>query len=195
MENVAWRQRLECCGHKPRHVKSHQKLLGEVRNGFSSRASGGGMASDNSFQTFGLQNCKWIHLLGVHLPSLCSFAAATPKKLMWETILTSSSFSSAVSRNRSGRKGFTPLQFSTLKIFSDGMRTIRITRKNAVWRNFSSSLQTEWVPGPGWGAGGIVAEPRLALNKRMWMNGWATRGRGLRPSYTQGALQLKLQTL
>ena len=56
MENVAWRQRLECCGHKPRHVKSHQKLLGEVRNGFSCRASGGGMASDNSFQTFGLQN-------------------------------------------------------------------------------------------------------------------------------------------
>ena len=51
----------------------------------SRRASGGGTASDNSFQTSGLQNCKWIHFLGVNPLSLCSFAAATPKKLMWET--------------------------------------------------------------------------------------------------------------
>ena len=43
------------------------------------------MASDNSFQTSGLQNCKWIYFLGVHPPRLCSFAAATPKKLLRKT--------------------------------------------------------------------------------------------------------------
>lgn len=41
MKMEPWRQRLECCGHKPRKVSGHHKLLEEARNGFSPRASGG----------------------------------------------------------------------------------------------------------------------------------------------------------
>ena len=86
MENVAWRQRLESCGHKPRHVKSHQKLLGEVRNGLPVEPLEEARPLTTHFRLLASRTVsKWIHFLGVNPLSLCSFAAATPKKLMRET--------------------------------------------------------------------------------------------------------------
>ncbi|KAB1254547.1 hypothetical protein Cadr_000029487 [Camelus dromedarius] len=82
--------------------------------------------------------------------------------------LTSSSFSSAVSRNRSGRKGFTPLEFSTLKIFSDGQPP-----------------NSEWFTDPGWVPRGSVAEPRPALNRQMLSERMSHQVKGPMPTYTQ----------
>lgn len=98
--------------------------------------------------------------------------------------LTSSSFSSAVSRNRSGRKGFTPLLLSTRKIFSDGTRTTQITRKNAAWRNLSSQI-------PSWGTdcARAPATPQVGAARR-----W-TAGQGSHSHARPGGHQLGLLTL
>ena len=129
MKMEPWRQRLECCGHKSREVSSHQKLLEEARNGFSPRASEGSMTLLTTY--FRLLASRIIrHKFVVSIHQVAGNLLWQHTKLMQGNALTSSSFSSAVSRNRSGRKGFTPLEFSTLKIFSDGIRIMQITRKN-----------------------------------------------------------------
>lgn len=80
MENVAWRQRLESCGHKPRHVKSHQKLLGEVRNGSSVEPLEEARPLTTHFRLLASRTVsKWIHFL-VFIHRVCApFAAATQR--------------------------------------------------------------------------------------------------------------------
>lgn len=65
--------------------------------------------------------------------------------------LTSSSFSSTVSRNRSGRNGFIPSKFSTLKIFSDWDENNYVTKGTPAW-----TVGHLWIGSPQ--AGSLVQE-------------------------------------